>query len=81
MANEQKQDFSRDDLTKALNEDLSREYQAIIAYVVYSQALKGAQYMAIAEELTKHAVAHRHARWPDDHVPARRRAVAVLSRQ
>jgi bacterioferritin len=55
MANEQKQDFSREDLMKALNEDLSREYQAIIAYVVYSQALKGAQYMAIAEELTKHA--------------------------
>src|SRR6476620_5738490 len=47
--------FSRDDLTKALNEDLSREYQAVIAYVVYSQSLKGAQYMNIAEELEKHA--------------------------
>jgi bacterioferritin len=34
---------------------LSREYQAIIAYVVYSQALKGAQYMNIATELEKHA--------------------------
>jgi len=46
---------SRDALVKALNEDLSREYQAIISYVVYSQALKGAQYMAIAAELEKHA--------------------------
>jgi bacterioferritin len=55
MANQQKQDFSRGDLVKALNEDLSREYQAIIAYVVYSQALKGAQYMSIAQELEKHA--------------------------
>jgi bacterioferritin len=55
MAKQQKQDFSRGDLVKALNEDLSREYQAIIAYVVYSQALKGAQYMSIAQELEKHA--------------------------
>ena len=55
MAKQQKQDFSRTDLVKALNEDLSREYQAIIAYVVYSQALKGAQYMSIAQELEKHA--------------------------
>jgi bacterioferritin len=46
---------TRHDLIKALNEDLSREYQAIIAYVVYSQALKGAQYMNIAKELEKHA--------------------------
>jgi bacterioferritin len=42
-------------LIEALNQDLSREYQAIIAYVVYSQVLKGAQYMAIAKELEKHA--------------------------
>lgn len=55
MADQQKKDFSRNDLIKALNEDLSREYQAIIAYVVYSQSLKGAQYMNIAEELEKHA--------------------------
>ncbi len=47
--------FSREDLVKALNDDLSREYQAIIAYVVYSQSLKGAQYMNIATELEKHA--------------------------
>src|SRR3954451_24765777 len=46
---------TREALIKALNEDLSREYQAIIAYVVYSQALKGAQYMAIADELERHA--------------------------
>ncbi len=46
---------TRDDLLKGLQEDLSREYQAIIAYVVYSQALKGAQYMAIANELEVHA--------------------------
>jgi bacterioferritin len=38
-----------------LNEDLSREYQAIIAYVVYSQTLKGAAYMNIAAELELHA--------------------------
>ena len=54
MAHDKKQ-LTRHDLIKALNDDLSREYQAIIAYVVYSQTLKGAQYMAIAEELEKHA--------------------------
>ena len=47
--------FTRDDLAKALNEDLSREYQAIIAYVNYSQVLKGAAYMNIADELAVHA--------------------------
>jgi bacterioferritin len=46
---------TRRDLIDRLNEDLSREYQAIIAYVIYSQALKGAQYMSIAEELAVHA--------------------------
>ena len=46
---------ARAQLIKHLNEDLSREYQAIIAYVVYSQALKGAQYMNIADELELHA--------------------------
>jgi bacterioferritin len=46
---------SRKRLIELLNEDLSREYQAIIAYVVYSQVLKGAQYMKIAEELKLHA--------------------------
>jgi bacterioferritin len=48
-------EVSREELVKLLNEDLSREYQAIIAYVNYSQVLKGAQYMNIAAELEKHA--------------------------
>jgi bacterioferritin len=47
--------MSREQLIGLLNEDLAREYQAIIAYVVYSQVIKGAQYMAIAGELEKHA--------------------------
>src|SRR5580765_5962832 len=46
---------SRDQLAELLNEDLSREYQAIIAYVVYSQVLSGAQYMDIAAQLEIHA--------------------------
>jgi bacterioferritin len=46
---------TREKLIEALNEDLSREYQAIIAYVNYSQVLKGAAYMNIAEELAVHA--------------------------
>lgn len=47
--------ISREELVDLLNEDLVREYQAIIAYVVYSQVLKGPQYMKIAEELETHA--------------------------
>ena len=47
--------MTRKELIAALNEDLSREYQAIIAYVVYSQVLKGAEYMNIADELEVHA--------------------------
>jgi bacterioferritin len=47
--------FTRKQLIALLNEDLSREYQAIIAYVNYSQVLKGAQYMNIAGELEVHA--------------------------
>jgi bacterioferritin len=46
---------TREQLINGLNEDLAREYQAIIAYVVYSQVLKGAQYMSIASELEVHA--------------------------
>jgi bacterioferritin len=42
-------------LIDALNEDLAREYQAIIAYTVYSNVLKGAQWMNIAAELQNHA--------------------------
>lgn len=47
--------MTRKKLIAALNEDLSREYQAIIAYVNYSQVLKGAAYMNIAAELAVHA--------------------------
>lgn len=46
---------SRAQLIELLNQDLAREYQAIIAYVVYSQVLKGAEYMSIAAELEAHA--------------------------
>jgi bacterioferritin len=48
-------EISRERLAELLNEDLSREYQAIIAYVVYSQVLSGAQYMDIAAQLEIHA--------------------------
>ncbi|HET6251185.1 MAG TPA: ferritin-like domain-containing protein [Tepidisphaeraceae bacterium] len=47
--------IDRKKMIELLNEDLSREYQAIIAYVNYSQVLKGAQYMDVARELEKHA--------------------------
>jgi bacterioferritin len=49
------QDVTREDLVALLNEDLAGEYQAIISYVIYSQVLKGAQYMNIAAELQTHA--------------------------
>jgi bacterioferritin len=47
--------ITREKLIALLNEDLAREYQAIIAYVNYSQVLKGAAYMNIAKELEVHA--------------------------
>src|SRR6476660_1115443 len=47
--------ISREEMVRLLNEDLAREYQAVIAYVVYSQTLKGAAYTDIAAELEKHA--------------------------
>src|ERR1700722_927555 len=47
--------ITREQLIGLLNEDLAREYQAIIAYVNYSQVLKGAAYMNIANELEVHA--------------------------
>lgn len=50
-----KSGMTREKLIDALNEDLSREYQAIIAYVNYSQVLKGAAYMNIAKELAIHS--------------------------
>jgi bacterioferritin len=56
MADEKNDDKALKELIDALNEDLSREYQAIIAYTVYSNVLKGAQYMNIAAELKKHAL-------------------------
>jgi bacterioferritin len=52
---ENERELSRDRLAELLNEDLSREYQAIIAYVVYSQVLKGAEFMNIADQLAIHA--------------------------
>ena len=47
--------IDRKEMIALLNGDLAREYQAIIAYVNYSQVLKGAEYMDIARELEKHA--------------------------
>src|SRR5438477_8823898 len=51
----QAESISREEMIRLLNEDLAREYQAIIAYTVYSQVLKGAAYTNIAKELEKHA--------------------------
>jgi bacterioferritin len=53
--NSENLEVSREQMVKLLNEDLSREYQAVIAYTVYSQVLKGAAYTDIARELEKHA--------------------------
>jgi len=47
--------LTREEMARLLNGDLAREYQAIIAYTVYSQVLKGAAYTDIARELEKHA--------------------------
>ena len=55
MPNQTTKPMTRERLIELLNDDLSREYQAIIAYVNYSQVLKGAAYMNIAAELEKHA--------------------------
>jgi bacterioferritin len=61
--------MTRQQLIAALNEDLAREYQAIIAYVVYSQVLKGAEYMTIAKELEKHAAEElQHALTVSKHI-------------
>jgi bacterioferritin len=48
-------DITRKELIELLNEDLAREYQAVIAYVVYSQTMKGAKFLHIKKELEKHA--------------------------
>lgn len=55
MEAKEKQVSRRQKLVQLLNEDLAREFQAIIAYVVYSQVLKGAEYTTIAHELEAHA--------------------------
>ncbi len=56
------QRITRQQLAERLNEDLGREYQAIVAYVIYSQVLKGAEYMNVADELERHAAQElRHA--------------------
>ena len=55
MASQTEFNISREQMVQYLNDDLAREYQAIIAYTVYSQVLKGAEYMDIAGELEKHA--------------------------
>ena len=47
--------ITREEMIQLLNEDLAGEYQAIIAYTVYSQMLKGAAYTDIARELELHA--------------------------
>jgi len=47
--------ITRERMIELLNEDLAGEYQAIIAYTVYSQVLKGAAYSDIARELAVHA--------------------------
>jgi bacterioferritin len=52
---DQNTNITREQMIDLLNEDLAREYQAIIAYVVYSQVLKGAAYTDIARELEQHA--------------------------
>lgn len=51
----EKINITREQLIQLLNEDLAREYQAIIAYTVYSQSMKGAEYTDIARELEAHA--------------------------
>src|ERR1700747_667995 len=55
MPEQESNEIPRDKLAELLNQDLAREYQAIIAYVVYSQVLKGAEYMNIADQLELHA--------------------------
>src|SRR5881398_4127094 len=55
MPEQESNEVSRERLAELLNEDLAREYQAIIGYVVYSQVLKGAEYMDIASQLEIHA--------------------------
>ena len=46
---------NKDEIIRGLNEDLAREYKAIIQYVVFSSTLKGAEYGDIAQQLKEHA--------------------------
>jgi bacterioferritin len=55
MVTKNESELTREKLIDSLNEDLSREFQAVISYVNYSQVLKGAAYMNIADELAVHA--------------------------
>ena len=55
MTKEPTLNITREQMIELLNEDLAGEYQAIIAYTVYSQVLKGASYTDIARELELHA--------------------------
>ncbi len=55
IMHEKKNEISREQLAANLNEDLAREYQAIISYVIYSQVIKGAQFMSVAKDLVTHA--------------------------
>jgi bacterioferritin len=57
MPNDKKKSgtITKQKLIALLNEDLEREFQAVISYVNYSQVLKGAQYMNIAGELEVHS--------------------------
>ena len=62
MTKDNEKTLTKEQLIKNLNEDLAREFQAIIAYVNYSQVLKGPEYMHIAKELEVHASEElRHA--------------------
>jgi bacterioferritin len=46
---------TRDQLVEGLQQDLAREYKAIIQYVIFSQKLDTARFQNIAGELEKHA--------------------------
>jgi bacterioferritin len=45
----------RKQLVQGLQEDLAREYKALIQYIIFSQKLDKAQYMNIADQLKEHA--------------------------
>ncbi len=55
MADTKQTPATTDQLVKGLQEDLAREYKAIIQYIIFSQKLDGARYMDIADELAVHA--------------------------